>query len=826
VACRRSILIVAPLMLWGCGGGDDTEAPKATTLVSKAASSADTPRLSSPTAQTASGGASSIETIANVASASVAAPVTADAPPAVIPTISLRASMEDMEAIGPFASWRPARSFGAVGDGIADDTAALQRALDELVKTGAPKVLHFQAGTYRITASLRIDATAGTYGLSLIGDDPATTRIVWDGPVGAPMLIANGGLHTNFSRITWDGRSKAGYGVAHWWRADGPLYGGSAEHADEVFVDMEIGIMGGRLGQAYGQLDSEGQIRRVKFIRNTKAGLNVGSFNALNWWVWDSQFTDCGRGVTNKFTVSDTGGEGTGAGSFVVYRSLFERSKVADAEIGNTGTFGIYASTSIGSRRFFHSDRMGLNTARETLQGNRVLDTTDPVAVYNGNLGLLSLIDNEFRSLSGATGPVVRLDNIGVGTDVLSIANRFTVTAPIGPLNGENRVRSIGDRVMEPISIVTRLPVLPVVPARVSRLVFDVARGANGAAIQAAIDSAVAAARAGAINPVVHLPAGDYVLDRTLTVPANARIQIAGDSIGTLIYAALRRDAPMLQLSGPSLVTVRDLRFVGQGQQAIVIDNADQDQGRILVTGSSMGPVAASSLRRTLLSMQANPSILAMELNGVAGALSLGTGGFGPLTLRGDSQFLMSDSWYEGPESRLFRLESGRLTVRNSHIAPADPRHGGGTVEPLIAFDGFRGSTTLLGVELNIQDAGNGIRVGRIGADSQALFLGVQANQLGFFAGETSVGEVGLVLSRERPARERSTTDSMPQTSLSGIGLTSDDFVMDALAQARSVIWEPAPSVAPAGATDVRLYRIMTVDALVGMRVTGESRAP
>ena len=117
-------------------------------------------------------------------------------------------------------------------------------------------------------------------------------------------------LGTRYSRLTWDGSTTAQYGVAQWWNtSEGHAYGGGTERPDEVSSqkDMAIGIMAGRLGKPYGQLDSEGQVRRVAFIRNRYAGVAVGSWNALDWWVWDSQFVDCGRGVTNTYNASDSG---------------------------------------------------------------------------------------------------------------------------------------------------------------------------------------------------------------------------------------------------------------------------------------------------------------------------------------------------------------------------------------------------------------------------------------------------------------------------------------------------------------------------------------
>jgi len=53
------------------------------------------------------------------------------------------------EFVGPFLSWANVKTeFGAVGDGQADDTAAIQRALVSVRSKDSPKkVLYFPAGT-------------------------------------------------------------------------------------------------------------------------------------------------------------------------------------------------------------------------------------------------------------------------------------------------------------------------------------------------------------------------------------------------------------------------------------------------------------------------------------------------------------------------------------------------------------------------------------------------------------------------------------------------------------------------------------------------------
>lgn len=60
------------------------------------------------------------------------------------------------------------KDLGAVGDGVADDTAALQAALDQAETTPAP--IYIPAGTYRLTSGLVYNETAYGKGLQLTGD--------------------------------------------------------------------------------------------------------------------------------------------------------------------------------------------------------------------------------------------------------------------------------------------------------------------------------------------------------------------------------------------------------------------------------------------------------------------------------------------------------------------------------------------------------------------------------------------------------------------------------------------------------------------------------
>src|SRR5215469_818756 len=97
-------------------------------------------------------------------------------------------AMGDEEFVGPVAGWANVKTnYGAAGDGVADDTAAIQNALNALGPNNP--TLYLPAGTYRITHTLSL---AAQQYVNIVGQDPSSTTIIWGGSSGGTMLYING----------------------------------------------------------------------------------------------------------------------------------------------------------------------------------------------------------------------------------------------------------------------------------------------------------------------------------------------------------------------------------------------------------------------------------------------------------------------------------------------------------------------------------------------------------------------------------------------------------------------------------------------------------
>ena len=79
-----------------------------------------------------------------------------------------------MRALPPSAEWASVRSFGAKGDGVSDDTAAIQKAID------SRRVVYLPLGLYAINDTIHLKPDT-----VLIGLHPGQTRLLL--PNGSPL---------------------------------------------------------------------------------------------------------------------------------------------------------------------------------------------------------------------------------------------------------------------------------------------------------------------------------------------------------------------------------------------------------------------------------------------------------------------------------------------------------------------------------------------------------------------------------------------------------------------------------------------------------------
>ena len=249
------------------------------------------------------------------------------------------------EFVGPFPSWINIKTaYGAKGDGITDDTAAFQRALTDLGTAGHGNVLWIPAGTYKITSQLNLSSRLG---VSIIGEDPATTILKWAGPgvfstdsTTGSMFVVNGVAESRFDRLTFDGSGSPIVLVDQVWDGASNYFPTGNEFADDNFQNANIGIRGGVLGQGF----AETSILRDHFTDLKVIGVITMNYNALDAWVRDSVFDHDMNGVGDRVPNPDGSTYINGAGEVNVYNNIFRYSTGADISIGNAA-YSRYATT-------------------------------------------------------------------------------------------------------------------------------------------------------------------------------------------------------------------------------------------------------------------------------------------------------------------------------------------------------------------------------------------------------------------------------------------------------------------------------------------------
>ncbi|MCX2185698.1 hypothetical protein KV205_35105 [Streptomyces sp. SKN60] len=532
----------------------------------------------------------------------------------------------------------------------ADDTEVLQRAIDLLSssefitpvdpatgKASGPvaeqnrNTLFLPAGTYRISKTLTVRAA----GVRIIGEDPQTTKIVWAGkeytsdadPVdgdmqsldGSWMFRLNGANHAQLSRLTLDGGGRAeaairvGFDPHNWtdtWKRTRTTPSATGFRLqDLVLENVARGIWAGINSPNLGgqSLDSEGFVSRTVF-RNIgtdvagspsyrQAGLVLDGANTLNWQVWDSTFESCDTGLS------------TNAGTFAAWDNLFSKSRATDIALAGHTDSTVRGNTSIESRQFVRTGGPDDGTVtpempgggpaeREiTIMDNTVLDPSSVAVDIRGNGGTV-ITDNRFRT---SIVPIREQRSLGDPTKVnpselIIGGNQFSLPSTswwdLYKLSTSDPANLLQfDNSQTDLSSVSPAAMPPTPHADPSRTIREIAPAATADDIQAEVNSLASLAGE---RPIIHIPAGHYIFNHPVVIPAGLDVQLIGDGEGTFIQWAMASDDFLFRVQAPARATIRDMRLGGQlahipaageaGGKGISVQTNDLDGDRVYLT--------------------------------------------------------------------------------------------------------------------------------------------------------------------------------------------------------------------------------------------------
>ncbi len=736
------------------------------------------------------------------------------------------------EFVGPFPSWKNLKKdYGAVGDSKADDTLALQKALDDLVRHETACVLYIPSGIYRLTDTVKTVRKAHTdcQGVSIIGEDPESTILKWDGAKDGIMFQWDA-WYSKISRLTFDGMGKAGTALMY-----GPAFSTYNETSYIVFRDVKNGLVFGG-PETNGQAENE--VIGCHFLR-CETGIQTVNWNSMDIWVWYCRFEDCDKGIYNIM------------GNWHAWENVFLRSRTCDMGSINLMVFSVVNNVSVGSRCFFDFSSGHTWGSPVSLTGNHVLDPTGEWAVILDNAGPYLLVDNVFRL--SEKSKAIRM----TWGDQTLVGNVYTKEDAV---EERGRFRRIDERTVSPREIPDNIPEPLPVPIKRDRKVFEVTVGSDSSVIQNAINEAM---KYKGQRPVVHLPMGRYPINETLVIPKGCDLQLVGDGGGetaTRLEWVGPKGGILLKVEGPSHVVLRDFYIHGTKSGGLIVENADQNNGRIfadqlMVNGPTNSEGKLGSALRINGLVQTDVLLRCLQgsgndgkwvevfgrsnLDNIKNQISIFTGAtgsargqysvsnYGKLVVRGVYHERSSDSL-----TGLHLSDSGIISIDATRFSYATSEES-----PTFLIDNFRGLFTLATSMLLPVETQETCRFEFHGDGSSASVLalnnqfwvnkpGTSAKTVWINKAEPPVrgGLIGCNINtgnKEAAPKGYEFLDNFgdhpdPAKSKYGSGIIEDLLGIDdatilrhlaPMRQAR--IWLPGDKQLPSESTDIRIYRLM-----------------
>lgn len=209
-------------------------------------------------------------------------------------------------------------AYGAVGNGIVDDTAACQAAIDACVSAGG--IMYFPPGTYKITSTLNF---ADKLGVQFLGGGMRSTIFKWAGAVGGVLLNINGVRESNIGEFTLLGDVANPTTTALKYNGDlANTFVSTSNRFSRIFIQNYCAY-GIRIGQTAYQCD-QSKYEQLQIYNCSTAGVSIEDANAVAHNFYDTQFNGCAVGISSSLA-------GTG-GSFNLAACVFKSCTVCDIQ--------------------------------------------------------------------------------------------------------------------------------------------------------------------------------------------------------------------------------------------------------------------------------------------------------------------------------------------------------------------------------------------------------------------------------------------------------------------------------------------------------------
>lgn len=291
-------------------------------------------------------------------------------------------------AAAGFPSQVNVKDLGAIGDGLSDDTAAIQAAIDSLPANGG--ALFLPVGNYKITSTLNLSRTGSPFKVQFQGNTASSTVIHWAGSIDGTAIRARFLKRFKIANIGLKNDGPRGMTTGFHLTAEAAV---GSDTGPGIVENVEI--QGFHEGWAVG--DSAGRAASEILYLNLLVALSdtcvvLRGDNSLNHQFHNLSFNGCGTGL-----------EAINPDSVFVYGGSASHSAVQDFAFRQSGEFGIFGFRSETANRFvtFGPDEGGgpRSPTVATIQGVKINRTLAPDgrAIRLNKMGQYNFSGNSVR---------------------------------------------------------------------------------------------------------------------------------------------------------------------------------------------------------------------------------------------------------------------------------------------------------------------------------------------------------------------------------------------------------------------------------------------